>query len=69
MNNSIVESITWIYCPGHAGVRGNERTDLLVGNAAIDGTLLRRDKADLMKAVINSFQDEDDVNEAENVHI
>ena len=35
----------------------------------IDGTMLRRNKANLIKTVINSFQDEDDVNEAENVHI
>ena len=31
LNNT--QSITWIYCPGHAGVRGNERADVLAGKA------------------------------------
>ena len=50
MNNSIVQSITWIYCPDHAMVKGNERANLFAGNVAIDGTILRRDRADLIKA-------------------
>ncbi|RUS80085.1 hypothetical protein EGW08_012163 [Elysia chlorotica] len=28
-----ISSITWIFCPGHAGVKGNERADKLAGNA------------------------------------
>ena len=31
LNNA--QSITWSYCPGHAGVRGNERADVLAGKA------------------------------------
>ena len=27
--------IKWIFCPGHAGVRGNERADRLAGQATI----------------------------------
>ena len=46
-----------------------KRESRLIGRQCGDSTLLRRDKADLMKAVINSFPDEDNVNEAENVHI
>ena len=28
-------AITWMYCPGHAGVKGNERADTLAGRADI----------------------------------
>ena len=27
--------ITWMYCPGHAGVKGNERADRLAGSATV----------------------------------
>ena len=27
--------ITWMYCPGHAGVKGNERADRLAGSATM----------------------------------
>ena len=36
INESRIHRITWIYCPGHAGVRGNEAADKLAGNAQID---------------------------------
>jgi len=32
---SQLESITWIFSPGHAGVLGNERADVLAGEAVI----------------------------------
>ena len=31
--------ITWIYTPGHAGVKGNVRADELAGNAPMQGHL------------------------------
>ena len=31
-----LERITWVFSPGHAGVRGNERADVLAGTAPID---------------------------------
>jgi hypothetical protein len=34
-----IRSITWIYCTCHAGVRGNEETDNLAGQAPIDEVL------------------------------
>ena len=37
--DSALESLTWIFSPGHAGVQGNERADSLAGEAAIDGNL------------------------------
>ena len=37
------EQILWIYCPGHAGVQGNERADWLAGRAKMtDGLKLGR---------------------------
>ena len=35
INNSSIRRITWIYCPGHAGVIGNETADRLAGNAQV----------------------------------
>ena len=37
---SQLESIVWIFSPGHAGVLGNERADVLAGSAEIRGTLI-----------------------------
>ena len=37
---SQLESITWIFSPGHAGVLGNERADVLAGEAVIKGDLI-----------------------------
>ena len=34
-----IELLKWIFCPGHAGVIGNERADFLAGQATIGGTL------------------------------
>jgi len=36
INQSSIQRIVWIYCPGHAGVKGNEVADRLAGNAEID---------------------------------
>ena len=33
MNNISLQKILWVYCPGHAGVPGNERADRLAGTA------------------------------------
>ena len=39
IKDSQLERITWIFCPGHAAVLGNERADKLAGEAAIQGSL------------------------------
>ena len=34
---------SWVYCPGHTGVKGNDRADRLTGKATLtSGLLLRR---------------------------
>ena len=35
INNSGIRRIIWIYCPGHAGVQGNETADRLAGSAQL----------------------------------
>ena len=37
---SQLESITWIFSPGHAGVLGEERTDVLAKEAVIKGDFI-----------------------------
>ena len=39
INGSKLDNVRWIFCPGHAGVKGNERADELAGQAKIRGTL------------------------------
>ena len=34
-----ISRLQWIFCPGHAGVKGNERADQLAGSAEIEGVL------------------------------
>ena len=35
ISRSHLQSITWLFCPGHSGVLGNERADKLAGDAVI----------------------------------
>jgi len=38
-----LRKLLWVYCPGHAGVKGNDRADRLAGKAALtSGMLLGR---------------------------
>ena len=38
-----LQNLLWVYCPGHAGVKGNDRADRLAGKAALtSGWLLGR---------------------------
>ena len=39
-SGSKLQSIVWIFSPGHTGVLGNERADVLAGSAEIRGTLI-----------------------------
>ena len=37
IQNSQMRRVQWIFCPGHAGVIGNERADKLAGDSVIEG--------------------------------
>ena len=39
ISNSVLEKLTWIFTPGHAGVHGNERADSLADTAVIDNNI------------------------------
>ena len=40
-----LQTLLWVYCPGHAGVKGNDWADRLAGKATLtSGLLLRRSK-------------------------
>ncbi|RUS87822.1 hypothetical protein EGW08_004421 [Elysia chlorotica] len=54
-----ISSITWIFCPGHAGVKGNERADKLAGKATVNGTL-RLDKQEVLKALSEHLRNAED---------
>ena len=50
LNVSVVDihlqKLLWVYCPGHAGVKGNDRANRLAGKATITrGLLLGRSEA------------------------
>ena len=53
-----MESATWIYCPGHAGVRGNEAADALAGQAVINGGI-QFDKHDVLKSLDRLLREEE----------
>ena len=35
-----LRNLLWVYCPGHAGVKGNDRADRLAGKATLTSGLL-----------------------------
>ena len=41
MHNIDLQKILWVYCPGHAGVQGNERADRLAGIAKMTKLMVR----------------------------
>ena len=66
---SAIEGITWIYCPGHAGVRGNERADWLAGMATVSDFRIARDKDEIVGAVLERLQEEEEVDWEYSRHI
>ena len=58
INASNIRRIVWIYCPGHAGVKGNETADRLAGNAQISqGVQILLDKNTIENMVEASLSD------------
>ena len=39
IDQGALTKITWLFCPGHSGVNGNERADELAGEAELKGEL------------------------------
>ena len=58
MTRSQIRAATWIYCPGHAGVRGNEVADGLAGQATV-GAQITVDKSDLLKQLQRALREEE----------
>ncbi len=52
--------MVWIFCPGHAGVRGNEKADELAGQAAL-GDNRKSDPATVIAMVEQWFDDNREV--------
>ena len=53
-----LKEITWMYCPGHAGVKGNERADRLAGSATIQEGLLLG-KSEVLRQLRQALQTSD----------
>lgn len=47
VNRTKIRSIAWIFCPGHAGVIGNDAADKLAGNAVVSDSV-PMDRAEIM---------------------
>ena len=41
MVDTHLRKLLWVYCPGHAGVKGNDRADRLAGKAVLTSGLLQ----------------------------
>ena len=52
MHNLRLHRLLWIYCPGHAGVSGNERADRLVRTADIT-SVLQLGRAEVLRGLRN----------------
>ena len=58
LEKSRLKKMTWVFCPGHCGVIGNERADALEGAAEIRGSLTL-DPATIMTLVCDSVRGDD----------
>src|SRR5579871_6638699 len=54
IDSSKLRRLLWIYCPGHAGVRGNERADSLASRAPIMGDITM-DKSNVLRSLHDHF--------------
>ena len=62
MKKLSIQKLLWIYCPGHAGVKGNDRADQLAGKATIT-TGLRLGKSEVLRAAKHHLQQLEDSRE------
>ena len=54
IKSSELQTITWLFCPGHSGVQGNERADELAGTAVV-GDQMKLDSPLVLAKVKNDL--------------
>ena len=67
--NSHLKMITWLFRPGHAGVRGNERADRLAGSAILSDGGLTLDPPTVRSLVTEHLQQVDIVPDSNTVEV
>ena len=55
ISQSSLQSVRWIFCPGHSSVRGNERADALGGQATTESSLTL-DPATMLSLVCKNIE-------------
>ena len=60
IDNSALTSLTWVFCPGHAGVRGNEEADRLAGEATVTVSQIQMDKSEALTNVSRMLRKEEE---------
>ena len=50
------KKLLWVYCPGHAGVKGNNRADRLAGKTTLTSGLLLGRSEDTQTGQINASE-------------
>ena len=55
INRSNLQCVRWIFCPGHSGVRGNERADALA-DQALNESALTLDPATVLSLVCDHLE-------------
>ncbi|NQZ78185.1 MAG: endonuclease/exonuclease/phosphatase family protein, partial [Ekhidna sp.] len=58
MRSLQLKKLTWMYCPGHAGVKGNERADRLAGRGTVIGGL-KLGRSDVIRSLRKHLQEQE----------
>lgn len=64
LKNSQISFVTWIYCCGQPGVKGNEMADHLTCRTAANDSL-SMDKEDIIKVILSKLQDQEEDTDSE----
>lgn len=57
MRGTNIQSMSWIFCTGHAGVAGNEAADTLAGEAVVGDSVLM-DRAEIIAKLAETLKNE-----------
>ena len=68
LEESTIVHITWIFSPGHAGVKGNEIADQLAEQASVKGEC-KMDHHELLKTINDKLRQEEDEEADHNYHL